>query len=211
MYRQGMSRIIKTSNDDVVYRDENVCILKPDASRGVVILHAYPKNMNHLIEQSGGRQTNHEYKVHPYLVFKCPINLMEMPSKCTSRMLQLTYDSLYDVSHYDYFCIRVDPEHTFVYNSLLKSHDYIFDYDYRQSKQNMIEFLSKIDMNRKFISDERRRGNFKTPFYNKYTKDVLMNYDGTPSPSWYTTYPPDRLGEILVYRNVPLEWRVSVF
>ena len=147
---------------DIVYQDSDVCILHPQSERGVVILHAYPAQRHHQIISDGKFKVGaNEHMRHPYIFFRCPFRLVPTSSPCTESMITRAYDSVFyspSIKHTNYFGIRVDPYHPFVYDSNLRHTTFLgidLETASNHSRRPMPDFIHTMRRNNAIINIEK--------------------------------------------------------
>jgi hypothetical protein len=120
----------KITPDDIFYRDNNVCILKPEVKKGLLIYTHYtqPKNTDSLckIGLKSGLQLKKEgidfghSTTHPYIFFKAPY--YNNPIDYTSIDTEIESSFGKDINTQNSLIwIRIDPENTYVFSSEIRA------------------------------------------------------------------------------------------
>jgi hypothetical protein len=180
------------NSNDILFCDNDVCILKPEIKKGIVIFTNYtqPKNMPSLCES--GLKTGYQLQkeginfgrniIHDCIFFRAPYysNIIDYTTINTEII------SSYGEEHQDkatQIWIRIDPERTFVYSSEIRaayhphfyynSPDYLhaIDNEVKKSRKIMTNYLQIINDNLKIISKYKNDIKF---VYNLYTSNVLL-------------------------------------
>jgi hypothetical protein len=201
---------------DVLFQDEDVCILKPDSLRGVECYHRSKRggvceglmSGAEVIRQSPGsldRSIQHEK-----IFFRAPFVADE-----TRPYGDLTY-----LTSDDYLAfIRVDPEKTFVYSSEIRvSYGHLEPSDLaiklRQSRKSLKKYMEIIKRNEERVRSAPavdKYGSRVIPVYNLFSSEfmysIVYSTDGMSVKAPSTTYPIQRNSEILVHLPIiPKEW-----
>jgi hypothetical protein len=168
--------------EDILYQDYDVCILKPDVKKGVLIFSVvYDKS----IFESGlktGKQLKEEgidfgrSMIHNYSFFRAPTQSFFEPhvnSSCSFLKVWL----------------RVDPKQTFVYSSEIRAKfsprfafgtpEYLnsLEQEVIKSRKSMIEYFRILEENSHIISNNDK------PWYNLFTSRVQM-FPNTFNPQY---------------------------
>jgi hypothetical protein len=170
------------TQEDILYQDYDVCILKPDVKKGVLIFSVvYDKS----IFESGlktGKQLKEEgidfgrSMIHNYSFFRAPTQSFFEPhvnSSCSFLKVWL----------------RVDPKQTFVYSSEIRAKfsprfafgtpEYLnsLEQEVIKSRKSMIEYFRILEENSHIISNNDK------PWYNLFTSRVQM-FPNTFNPQY---------------------------
>ena len=196
---------VNHTEKDVIFQDEDVCILHPRSERGIVVFHNFPLEITHSVQENGlllhqAFLTGQRTVDHNAIFFRAPARNPELHKACPTLADVLKNNYLSgQINLHDqcvgYFCIRIDPAKTFVYSSEsrvvgIHLHNPIL---WRRSRRPLREYWAQLERN------QSRRGNH----YNTLTYERVMH------PSDISTQcPPERNAEILVHCNIPPEWRV---
>tara|TARA_Y100000590_G_scaffold415263_1_gene512883 strand:- start:409 stop:1074 length:666 start_codon:yes stop_codon:yes gene_type:complete len=174
--------------EDVLLETSNVCILKPEVKKGILIFHSYPSERSELIET--GLKTNHtlisegfqtECLIpHKCIFFRAPY---QKPSSIDYSSLEREIASVYQVTkekltnnfYQHKIWIRVDPRKTNTFSSEIRD---IFTYPkhyqkpgyLQNSKKTMLSYFDIIASNRKIIQDNLDL----FPIFNLFSSQVVM-------------------------------------
>jgi hypothetical protein len=197
-------------DSDVLWQDDDVCILKPETvGKGIVVYHAFPIEYaddiykNGLILGAGFKITGTRSINHPYIFFRAPGRLVCPVSSVFPSVNEINanyYPNIgikKDNSTRGFFCIRIDPDKTFVYSSECRANFYGTD-NWKRSRKSLREFWDIIEENRTTVGPDA--------MYNLYT--YIKCLYGTNYSKDLTVAPPEYNSEILVRRNIPAEWMV---
>jgi hypothetical protein len=178
-----------TDSDLVLWSDEDVCILHPNAKdKGVVIYRIFsrekfPRVDTPIYFRAIGHLERHSLQALP-------------PS--SKDVNANYYFPLNSINHN--FCIRIDPSKTFVYSSECRLHFFGTD-KWKSSRISLTDFVGIIKENRLYT--QQHKGNW---LYNLVTHRLRLY------PSIYneplTIKPPEYNSEIIVRTKIPPEWRV---
>ena len=198
----------ESNNGDVVYEDSDVCVLRPDSKRGIIIYHEFRESAKKSIDRQGLRvKPLRSIAVRevddPYILFRAPgAGCNECGPNPTVNDINRNYAPAYQISENDlglYFCIRVDPSKTFVLSSQSRARYpgyHAFNW-WNFSRSTLQNFLEVIQKNSDIESDK----------YNIFSYKKV-------GPAWngkeITTFPPESYAEILVKSSIPPEWRVTI-
>ena len=170
------------TQEDILYQDYDVCILKPDVKKGVLIFSVvYDKNIF-----KDGLKTGKQLKkegidfgrsmIHNYSFFRAPTFLRPTENECSSLKVW----------------IKVDPKQTFVYSSEIRAKfspqfafgtpEYLntLEQEVTKSRKPMIEYLQILEENSLHISNT---DSLKKPFYNLFSSRVQM-FPNTFTPQY---------------------------
>jgi hypothetical protein len=191
--------------DDIVFQDDDICILRPDSHRGIVIYHIFPQKHADAINAHGlllhaGIKTGDRKIDHPYIFFRAPgVGMIPCGANATLDNINANYPDGRKVSNSNenngYFCIRIDPDKTFVYSSECRVVFQGTDM-WKNSRSSLRNYLDVIAQNKSIKS-------------NKYN---IFSYEKVPpaySGDAITELPPERNAEILARCDIPNEWRVN--
>ena len=168
----------------ILYQDYDVCILKPDVKKGVLIFSVvYDKNIF-----KDGLKTGKQLKkegidfgrsmIHNYSFFRAPTFLQPTENECSSLKVW----------------IKVDPKQTFVYSSEIRAKfspqfafgtpEYLntLEREVTKSRKLMIEYLQILEENSLHISNSNT-DSLKKPFYNLFSSRVQM-FPNTFTPQY---------------------------
>jgi len=203
---------------DILYRDYNVCILKPEVKKGVLIFTNYTENealkvgpmygiKSPLQLYNEGNETGR--KIHdPYITFRAPYYATEIDYTSVESEIRSSFGENEQYKQGRMY-IRVDPNTTKVFSSQIRD-SYISTYpiyDYNNSYNSLFTELYK---SRKTMSDylsiireneNKKRDENKQYLYHLYTYKITgfptiykMNYP-------FTKYNVNRRTEVQVTKS----------
>jgi hypothetical protein len=156
-FRKTARRRMRGGNilpEDIMYKDREVCILKPEVKKGVLVFTDYtqPKNSTPLCE--AGLKTGYQLHReginfgrsihHPYIFFKAPFYANPIDYSSLDSEIESSYGpGMADIKSRVW--IRVDPDKTFVYSSQLRT---LGARNINGSRKTMTEYLRIIDENK---------------------------------------------------------------
>ena len=174
--------------EDVILETSNVCILKPEVKKGVLIFHSYPAERFELIK-SGLKSNNTLLKEgfktlckipHKCIFFKAPYQKPSVidyssPIKEISSVYQLTEKELNPEFFQHKIWIRVDPRRTNTFSSEIRD---IFTYPkhyqkpgyLQNSKKTMLSYFDIIESNKQIIESNPDL----MPIFNLFSSKVVM-------------------------------------
>jgi hypothetical protein len=190
---------------DIMYRDDLVCILKPEIKKGIIIWTNYtqPQDMESLCEI--GLKTGKQMKeeginfgrsiYHPYIFFRAPY--YNNPIDYTDITTEIK--SLYgDMDDSNYIFIRVDPDNTYVFSSEIRAtaeyhekNDTMIQY----SKKTLSEYLQIISDNKKI---EENIPKDQKILYNLFSSEATLFPIRTYPEPPFNEHPINKHSEILV-------------
>ena len=116
--------------NDIMYKDDLVCILKPDVNKGIIIWTDFmqPAEMDSLCDLGlkTGEQLQKEgivfarSKIHPYIFFKAPYYSRDIDYTSVETEIKSSYGEGQIGTEPRVF-IRVDPDNTFVFSSEIRA------------------------------------------------------------------------------------------
>lgn len=153
-----------------IYRDENISILHPrDFRNGVLI--AIQRNVYN------------RYKIFkaPYFSPPAPLSNLSDRSKIISLYGEIEPHTIF---------IRVDPDNTYVFSSLIKQTSYYYNCGYkenllRSSRKTLTEYLRIINDN---VAVNKNRTKGKMIWYNLYSSKAV-EFPILPNTNWTPRYP----------------------
>jgi len=117
-------------DDDIMYQDDLVCILKPAVKKGIVVWTHFtqPAGMDTLcrLGLKTGKQLQEEgidfgrSKIHPYIFFRAPYYSRDIDYTSVEREIFSSYGENQIGTEPRVF-IRVDPDRTFVFSSEIRA------------------------------------------------------------------------------------------
>jgi hypothetical protein len=182
---------------DIMYKDDLVCILKPNVKKGIIVWTEYtqPQEMNSLCEL--GLKTGQQLKSegvefgriteHPYIFFRAPYYSRDINYTSIETEIKSSYGEG-QIKEKRFF-IRVNPDETFVFSSELRD---VNPDDINKSKKTLSKYLQIIKNN----SDTYKSDTYKNstnitkghPVYNLITSKLI------PVPaSTYSKFGMDRM------------------
>jgi len=195
------------NDNDIMYQDDLVSILKPDVKKGVIVMTRFnqPENMESLcvlglktgaqLQKEGMEFGRRVY--HPYIFFRAPYR---SPAQMDYSNPEAEIISLYEERVLDedgVVFIRVDPDKTFVFSSEIRT------VEFDKTKQNAM-----LERSKKTLTDYLRiikENSSKTEKYNPGLRYNLFTSRAEifPNPHFKSTtwneYPIHRNSEILVH------------
>ena len=185
------------TQEDILYQDYDVCILKPDVKKGVLIFSVvYDKNIF-----KDGLKTGKQLKkegidfgrsmIHNYSFFRAPTFLR--PNIGKSEIESFFEPHINSCSSLKVW-IKVDPKQTFVYSSEIRAKfspqfafgtpEYLntLEREVTKSRKLMIEYLQILEENSLHISNANT-DSLKKPFYNLFSSRVQM-FPNTFTPQY---------------------------
>lgn len=211
---KDLEQFNKINDDDIMYQDNLVCILKPDVQKGIIVWTDYfqPNGQDSLCNQGlkSGKQLHDEGVdfgrsiYHSYIFFRAPYYKNDIDYTSIETEINSSYgDNQFNRPNRAF--IRVDPDKTYVFSSEIRanyspqfrynSQKYNNDMDYElyKSKKTLTEYLNIIDDNSKIIKEADKKY-----VYHLYSSKMLgFPIDGdTKYP--YNNNPINMHSEILV-------------
>jgi hypothetical protein len=189
------------TENDVMYQDELVCILKPEAKKGILVFSHYvqPKNMESLcklglktgLELSKNRINYERVTKHPYIFFRAPFYSRHIDYSTVETEIISSYGEIYTENIY----IRVDPTKTFIFSSEIRSLR-PQKKEIERSKKLMTKYLDIIEDNQNTLETQKVFKN--NPVYNLHTSKVDFFPNSTDIIYPFNMYNINRQSEILV-------------
>lgn len=192
------------SDNDVLFQDEDVCVLRPNCSKGIVIYHIFDEKNEESINTRGlilhhASMTGERSISHPYNFFRAPAyNYGDIQSQNPSlEEVNQNYATKMEPpskKKFRYFCIRIDPAKTYVY--LSEARFLYFGTDkWKATRKTLADYQEMC------IQNKKKKGNF----YHAISGIKLMvsNDDTVETP-------PEYNGEVLVRCDIPVSWRVHI-
>lgn len=179
--------------DDIIYQDELVCILKPDVKKGIIVWSNYmqPPNMNSLCKLGlkTGKQLKLEgvefgrSKIYPYIFFRAPYYSRDIDYTSVETEIISSYGGK-QIGIKSRVFIRVDPDRTFVFSSEIRDvHKHPVWYDKEEtiinnSKKTLSKYLEIINNNREIIENVKPGEKI---WYNLFSSEAV-SFPITKSP-----------------------------
>lgn len=184
--------------DDIMYKDDLVCVLKPSVKKGVLVWTHYtqPEDGPSLVEAglTTGQQLHSEgvdfgRKIyHPYNFFRAPFKGARSAGDIDYSTLQTEAESLYGPeyrSEQSRIWIRVDPDQTYVFSSEIRArysppgvhcgspkYARLKKLEVNKSKKTLTQYLNIIHENN--VDMNGTDGSGKTAVYHLITSRVLF-------------------------------------
>jgi hypothetical protein len=137
---------------DIMYKDDFVCILKPNVKKGIIVWSIYtqPPDMDSLCELGlkTGKKLEEEKvqfgrtKIHPYIFFRAPYYSRDIDYTSIETEIKSSYGE--EGIKKGRVFIRVNPDETFVFSSELRV---VKPDDIYKSKKTLSKYLQIIKNN----------------------------------------------------------------
>ena len=181
----------EVTQDDILYQDSDVCILKPDVKKGVLIFSNITNTNIYNDGLKTGKQLEKEgidfgrSMIHDYSFFRAP----KMPGPIIRDSVQSEITSLYDpnLNLSSKVWIRIDPKRTFVYSSEIRAkfypqfrfgtHEYLenLEQEVSKSRKTMIEYFQNLQENSRILDKVNANPDcIQKPCYNLFSSRVQM-------------------------------------
>jgi hypothetical protein len=192
---------------NVAYKDDLVCILKPESKRGILVFSGYknPKNVQICnVGLKSGKQLHNEGVNfgrsihHPYIFFRAPF---KYDGHVNHTSFESEIKSLYGsgLNLENKVFIRVDPDKTFVFSSEIRAKFQGNLNRLNKSKIKLSEYLKIIKDNNVYMKNVILNNGPTSRFkWNMFTYKVKQNYRGRPTNSNEINFNIARNSEILV-------------
>jgi hypothetical protein len=192
--------------DDIMYKDDLVCILKPHIKKGIIIWSNYtqPSNMGSLytLGLKTGKKLKEEgvdfgrSKIHPYIFFRAPYLSADIDySTIETEIISSFGQELIDDDKPKVF-IRVDPDKTFVFSSEIRVVFYNeADSKILNSKKTLSKYLTIIKKN---LEIERNPQPEHKILYNLLSIEAKSFPNTYNLPRLFSNEPINKNSEILV-------------
>lgn len=198
------------NKSDILFQDDDVCILKPTSNRGILVIHATNNKATTVCED--GLYSKNELMIRkPELgltksdsmfPFHSDIIYFRAPYSSDTTNFSTLYPNFYFIEDQYYVFIRIDPEQTYVYNQ--EGRVYSTYEKYKKSRISMNDYFKIITENKKIIAKypEVLYGNTIS-----FEKKKLNSNRGKFLNTFEIYLPTERMGEILVkIPHIPKEW-----
>lgn len=192
---------------DIMYKDDLVCILKPDVKKGIIIWTHFtqPAEMGSLCKLGlkTGKQLQIEgidfgrSKIHPYMFFRAPYYSRDIDYTSVETEINSSYGEGQIGTEPRVF-IRVDPDRTFVFSSEIRTKGEWY------GKENLILMNSKKTLSKylQIINDNMTIKNDVKPdqkiWYNLFTSQAVLFPTRASPPVPFDNQPIEIMSEILV-------------
>lgn len=190
----------KINPEDIMYQDDNVCIIRPEVKKGILVMTEYeqPSNLESLkkIGLKTGKQLYEEgvefgRKIyHPFIFFRAPYyygfddkGIIDYSSVKTEIECLYEKNKLQETPLFSRIWIRVDPEKTFVFSSEIRaqyrSNYHIDSQEYQddmnnevnQSRKTLKQYLYILQLNRQ-IKNYMKKSEKTTFLSHLYTSRI---------------------------------------
>lgn len=215
---------IKYNKEDILFEDEDVCILRPELKKGILIFHRFYNSVNlnsgDIICKEGlksGKQLNNEdikfgrNIYHPYIFFRAPYYNNNINYDSVEKEIESLYGSDFDKTSTSF--IRVDPDKTFVYSSEIRSGtqpERIYE-----SRKSMREYLRILTHNLEYQNSNPINPSKHKWLYNLISSEVKNTpYDINYKKNELLPFPLsdeniNTTSEVLVrMRHIPIDYFV---
>lgn len=207
-------------NEDILYQDYDVCILKPDVKKGILIFSHISNKSIYKDGLKTGKQLKKEgidfgrSMIHNYSFFRAPTFLRPIIRDSIKSEIESFFDPNVAFSPCLKVWIRIDPKQTFVYSSEIRAKfipsfrfgtlEYIdnLEKEVSKSRKTMIEYFQILHQNDLLFDEVNVNPDcIQKPWYNLFSSRLQM------FPNTYNiTYPWDyeninRNSEVLVRVN----------
>jgi hypothetical protein len=193
-------------DDDIMYMDSLVCILKPEVKKGIIVFSGYvqPQGMDSLynLGLKSGKKLHEEgvdfgrTKIHPYIFFKAPYYSNVIDYTTVKTEIASSYGEEHSDTTKRVF-IRVDPNRTFTFSSEIR----VKYFDNQQlfldkSKKSLSDYLKIINNNKTTIKNVQCDQQI---LYNLFSSEAkLFPKTWTLDPLFFDKHLINRNSEILV-------------
>lgn len=184
-------------DSDILFQDEDVCVLKPNSNRGIIVWHRFDAQFKQQIGEQGLILGNGVRILHPFHFFRAPMRLISPQTSLED--MNASYAHQVNASELEqYFCIRVDPETTFVYLSESRTSGL----RWQESRMTLKRFWNVIEKNNEIKVPGQ------VPMYHVLSGEKIYTKHNSPL---FTRVPTERNGEILVAcKQIPPDWRIHL-
>jgi len=164
-----------TTDADVIYQDDDVCILRPEVKKGVLLFHHFASvnvceeglKTGQLLHSEGVDFERHVY--HPYSFFRAPYYSNEIDYTSVETEIKSLYG---DIDMRNLAFIRVNPSQTFTYSSEIRAEKDFRDPYYHNflmnSRKSLTDYLRIIAENERI----KRENPYSQHVYNLYTSRI---------------------------------------
>jgi hypothetical protein len=200
--------------EDVMYRDRDVCILKPEVKKGILVFTHFtqPKNTPSLCEigLKSGYQLHLEginfgrSIYHPYIFFRAPFYANPIDYSSIDTEIESSFGK-YHVGLKDNVWIRVDPDRTFVFSSELRLSE-VRKRMINASRKTMTEYLRIINENKAIIPGPEQVAKYhlissRKVLFPKGFRNNSFGFSNTNYNSVINRQEINRNSEVLVAKN----------
>ena len=181
----------EVTQEDILYQDSDVCILKPDVKKGILIFSNIANTSIYNDGLKTGKQLEKEgidfgrSMIHDYSFFRAP----KMSGPIIRDTVQSEITSLYDpnLNLSSKVWIRIDPKRTFVYSSEIRAKFYPqfkfgtpeylenLEQQVSKSRKTMIEYFQILQQNSLILDEVNANPDcIQKPLYNLFSSRVQM-------------------------------------
>ncbi len=197
----------------IKYQDALVRILAPTEKKGVLLFSRYQCPDIKKTGIKSGQQLKKEgidinrSVFHPHIFFRAPYYSREIDYTSVETEIASSYGELIDPDHCAF--IRVDPDHTYVFSSELRS-AYMGDENLKhllqESKKTLTEYLRIIAENEKV-----KPSNTTKVVYHMLSSRAMVMPEKRNPPQFVSPYPINRTSEVLVsIPHLTLDYYVKI-
>jgi hypothetical protein len=202
-----MTPIQPINDEDIMYTDALVCILKPHVKKGIIVWTHFtqPAGMDSLcnLGLKTGKQLQREgiyfgrSNIHPYIFFRAPYHSRYIDYTSVETEIRSSYGEEQIGTEPRVF-IRVDPDRTFVFSSEIRTKGEWYGKEnvvLMNSKKTLSKYLQIINDNMKIKNDVKPD---KTIWYNLFSSQAVLFPTRASPPLPFDNEPIERMSEILV-------------
>jgi len=185
----------EVTQEDILYQDNDVCILKPDVKKGILIFSNIEKRTTRKSIYKYGLKTGKQLEkegidfgrsmIHDYSFFRAP----KMSGPVIRDSIESELVSLYgpDLNLRLKVWIRIDPTRTFVYSSEIRAKfrpqskfgtpEYLenLEQEVSNSRKTMTEYFKILEQNSLILDGINTNPDcIQKPFYNLFSSRVQM-------------------------------------
>ena len=182
--------------EDILYKDYDVCILKPNVKKGILIF----SNISNINTHNEGLKTGEQLKkdgidfgrsmIHNYSFFRAPTFLRSINRDSIKSEIESFFEPNIAFSSPLKVWIRIDPKQTFVYSSEIRAKflspfrfgtsEYLdnLEKEVLKSRKSMIEYFQIVEENSVLLVNANKK-----PYYNLFSSRVQM-FPNTVNPEY---------------------------
>ena len=196
--------------DDIMYQDDLVCILKPGVKKGIIVWTYFtqPEGMDSLCNlglKTGQKLKEEDVnfgrdKIHPYIFFRAPFYSRDIDYTSLETEINSSYgEGQFGIKARAF--IRVDPDKTFVFSSEIRD---IFKHSVwhgkaenviNNSKKTLSQYLEIIKKNMEIKKDVKTDQKI---WYNLFSSEAVSFPIGASPNEPFDDEPIENNSEILV-------------
>jgi len=173
--------------EDILYKDYDVCILKPNVKKGILIFSNIPNINIHKEGLKTGEQLKKDgidfgrSMIHNYSFFRAPTFLRSINRDSIKSEIESFFEPNIAFSSDLKVWIRIDPKQTFVYSSEIRAKfsppfrfgtsEYLdnLEREVLKSRKSMIEYFQIVQKNSLVLVNENMRA-----YYNLFSSSLQM-------------------------------------